>query len=240
MRKLVKKKCKTLFLPTNDNIEIDQFYIEQNGYLLFSYQEIERKEDVTGYHLHIIFKDKVKIGDWITDGKTTPYKVNTLPNVEKAYKVIASTDKTLNVAKIPRDFISCYLDYYGIGEVLVDFNGSGSHTRKNKDINIYPVKDKSWTKTDCIKFPGKKTKPVYVVEVRSKHILYKEIFKTVEAAMENYHEVIELYKTIYEWRSAAVYPYRPIWGKRDRHNGHEECIIFKNIGIEEEDNMYYD
>ena len=69
-------------------------------------------------------------------------------------------------------------------------------------------------------------------------IIEFEIFQTEKAAMEGYNRMKEIYTTNVEPMYLRLYLYRPLLGRRDRHNGWEH-IMFENIGIEKEDDMYF-
>ena len=74
------------------------------------------------HQLNILSDDEIKIGDWyfnFINKITWQKKTEAVGKNDK--KIIASTDKTLNVLEIPEEFIKEYCKRGGVNEVMVGY-----------------------------------------------------------------------------------------------------------------------
>ena len=116
------KRAKTILLSTDDKTNIEKFkddtihYISSqlNNHLFWKYQ-----------HLYFITDDEIKENDWYINSINTLSKAK-LSNLEvsrkNCFKIIASTDKSLNLPKPSQSFIKKYCEKGGIDEVLIELN----------------------------------------------------------------------------------------------------------------------
>lgn len=119
----------------------------------------------TKFHLYFVSDDEVQINDWAiqqyshkygslasigirnvikADAKTDPFYFGDSHYNEAGadyFKIIASTDPSLNLPLISEHFMAAYIEQGGIDEVLVEFNGNS--------IITFPIKD-TWTREEVI------------------------------------------------------------------------------------------
>ena len=178
----MKKKCKVVALATNDN---KNFALVKRDFDWVVHEKDGSTDVKTWghemYHLYIISDDEIKVGDWYFS--TEPYqsieqattkrlvKICNEETGKSIFKVIASTDPSLNLPAIPDWFIKEYAEKQ-TSEVMVDFlemlcNGKiedgvcikcGVEDKQKfdnfcwelsgeKQLKLYPVK-KTWTRDE--------------------------------------------------------------------------------------------
>src|SRR5690606_35523531 len=109
------KKHQIVMLYSNFNIEKGQLgYIPKNNFLgICKNEELDRldkkNDDVIAQHLYIISNEKIKIGNWYYFmGCINQCDSERLLQICEEYeveKIIASTDKSLELPQIPQQFI---------------------------------------------------------------------------------------------------------------------------------------
>lgn len=126
------KKCKVVLLSTPQNptpISIGRTsnHMEYHEFRFFKKEGIY--DNHIFKHLYILSDDKIKIGDWYNDGDVihskSKYNDALVDGSKTARKIIASTDKSLNLDNIPEWFIKKFVDSYNdkniIENVSVEF-----------------------------------------------------------------------------------------------------------------------
>lgn len=192
---MIKKKSSIVMLPTEKLcciIQGERSKLASNMVAQFSAEKVNNS-NYTGYHLYILSDDEIKEGDWFVcathrdiEGNIT-YKqiekctkriikeeieVDILETEDWAYspkrskKIIATTDKNLNLPQPSQSFIKKYISEYNKGniieEVMVTYtiqcddalSIGGKYfkapmTSHNNTITISKIKD-SWNKEEVI------------------------------------------------------------------------------------------
>lgn len=171
----IKEKCEVVILPTKDKksrlIYSDAYHGTRNILVYLDKKSCrnDRKHHLRKrFHLYVLSNEKIKKGDYYIDDINEVRKSITSdkeywesrPNYKK---IIATTDKSLNLYQIPENFIRHYINKYNQGniitEVLVEYNYLGGlggqyqikKLKVNPDntITIHPVKD-SWNREEVI------------------------------------------------------------------------------------------
>ncbi len=120
-------------LPTKD--KIGSIHFVNNKYYPTNYA-ISRS-DVKHFHLYICSSDEIKERDYVftQDNESRIEKVNSNLDFHKTFKskkVIATTDKSLNLPEIPEQFLKEFCDNGGIWEVEVEYEyGDMCQSRHN-------------------------------------------------------------------------------------------------------------
>ena len=167
------KQCKVVMITTNGST-MGCLAGYSNWSLLFDFKESYgntiQLDEVSTFHLYIISDEEIKEGDYVIDYLNDlygPYTNGDIIKTEftKAYKVIATTDTSLNFPKTKKSFISKYISEYNkyniITDVMVEYNnnlldiaGTGKTILKqyvninsHNEITIRRVKD-SWTEEE--------------------------------------------------------------------------------------------
>lgn len=148
------KKCKVVMLDTKDSTVL-AFNFKSNELFIPIFNSLNHKE-CTYKHLYILSDDEIKEGDYVYDGKYN------LPNIDhevykwsyenwiespdfedmKCYKIIASTDETLDLPRPSKSFLQKYCDSDGKIEFVnieceVDYNKDCKLEKFGSKINIY-------------------------------------------------------------------------------------------------------
>lgn len=122
------KKCKVVLLSTPQNptpISIGRTsnHMEYHEFRLFKKEGIY--DNHIFKHLYILSKDKLKKGDWMMHFGQKTISQYVHGDNELWFKIIASTDKSLNLDNIPEWFIKKFVDSYNdkniIENVSVEF-----------------------------------------------------------------------------------------------------------------------
>lgn len=113
----------------------------------------------TWQHLHVLSDDPLKIGDKIyecldngnplsIDTCTEDHLIRIAHGIDtQCYKIIASTDKSLDLPTMPDSFLKEYCERGGMDEVMVGYLESGHLAGEFDEISIKPV-NKPWTRDD--------------------------------------------------------------------------------------------
>lgn len=177
------KKCKVVMLPTNQKADHKCVILLNKGSLILPLTGAEaRRMQVSGHqanHIYILSKDKIKERDWFVkmrgrNGKPSLYKEKNnaflnskwlnSPDVKDCFKVIATTDNSLNLPQPSQAFINKYVDLYNKGqqieEVEVEYKLVGHSTTlgienwepkvsSDNTITIRKIKD-SYTREEVV------------------------------------------------------------------------------------------
>lgn len=141
----MKKMCKVVMLPTEKTINciVIQYFRNKEKYLQYFDSEVLREYPFEGYteyeaeclvpqHLYIISNDEIKEGIFYlnlisNEILKSDFDINYEQNHYK--KIIASTDKSLNLPLISEGFIKKYVELQGkIDKVMVEF----------EEISVFP------------------------------------------------------------------------------------------------------
>ena len=122
------KRCKVVMLSTNEKAVQGQIeYFEDYKTL-----QVCKSESTIGIgqHLYILSDDKIEVGDYfIRDGENIVIKFEIVVEGDLEYvqthsvfkKIIATTNKFLNLPTVSKGFIQKYCELGGIDEVLVKY-----------------------------------------------------------------------------------------------------------------------
>lgn len=122
-------ECEAIMLPTS---KADNALIKTNiGLGILNYfkneyftQEYLKYINRSSYHLYIISLEEIKIGDWFYDTRDRIISNKPLQQTLFSKKIIATTDKSLNLPKPSVDFINIFIDAHNsqqpITKVLVE------------------------------------------------------------------------------------------------------------------------
>lgn len=150
----MKKKCRVVMLPTNQEAPI---YKVPNRDILFLSNDIDNTKYTHHYHLYILSDDEIKEGDWFIANQGVhqcleivkgdyPYKIaNQYNNEEIQYqskywsgnKIIATTNSSLNLPRPSNEFIQKFCEKSGIWEVMVEYILSGKEYVDDQDAYGY-------------------------------------------------------------------------------------------------------
>jgi len=115
----MKKKCKIILLPTENESSI---WSHKGRRLYFNQANFNDKNDEIRYHLYITSDDEIKENDWfiqIHQGNKSIVKcdkqnksvINTNQSrFLKAFKIIATTETSLNLQQLSQELIKAYCD----------------------------------------------------------------------------------------------------------------------------------
>lgn len=183
------KNCKVVVFPTNKKaLDKGQLYLSMDsnpmvlGLTMRSFTSGENFNKVP-QHLYITSDEEIKEGDWficnqamqqcveVRKDNNYPYKIINKFNGEIQYhskhwkgKIIATTDKSLELPQPSQQFIEKYIEEYNRGNVITDvlveyeanskniikYGARGKHIKvnpKDNTITIEKVKN-SWTKEE--------------------------------------------------------------------------------------------
>lgn len=112
----MKQKAQILLLPTEK--ESNLYLFEKTNKLILS-NHPNQKDEATSQHLYILSNKKIKEGDWGYDAFHGIFKV-TDNALKSTKKIIATTDKTLNLPSPTQDFIEKYIKSYNEGNEITD------------------------------------------------------------------------------------------------------------------------
>lgn len=119
------KRCRVVMLPTNEKARI--CVIKQ----LYYRGEDSQIDSLQNQHLYILSEDEIRKGDYYyTEARISEYGIHLCDSERlvqickelKAKKVIATTDKSLNLPGISQSFIDKYIEKYNKGKVLKEVN----------------------------------------------------------------------------------------------------------------------
>lgn len=139
------KQCIVIKLPTND-----KSILYQKKGKLFSYNELTAPIANENRHLYIISDDDIREGDWVfyePDKSVIKCEEGSLHfNPELIYnKIIASTDLSLKLPKIPQYFINKFISEFNNGNYISNVmvldkvldNTINIRTKLSMDISDY-------------------------------------------------------------------------------------------------------
>ena len=166
----IKKKCQIIMLSVNEKAIGSEFTIGKR------IKTIEKTPDKLVYgcalsditfqrqHLYIISNDEIKEEDFFMSA----FMSYSLHNVKEGYaeypdttnckKIIATTDKTLGLPQIPKEFIEAYILSYNMGsmntitEIMVEYEEIISYS--SKKVDHYKLKI---DENNCISITAVKT-----------------------------------------------------------------------------------
>ncbi len=171
------KEHKIVVLPSEN---VRGLFVEKSFYKTtvgtFGYSIIQPDWTVQKYDLYLVSDEEIKVGDWAMSERNTsklhyPFKCKNSAFVSPSflnsedcndiYKVIASTDQSLNLPKFSQSFIKKYCELGGINSVMVEYELIGMSISlgiKNWELKIRPdntiitkkVKD-SWNRDEVMK-----------------------------------------------------------------------------------------
>lgn len=137
----IKRNCQIVMLPSDDKVNYHQLCLDKNhrpNRLLLMYSEGYSYAKVQEHnqepqHLYILSNNEIKEGDFFM----STFLSYPLHNVKEGYaeypdtnnckKIIATTDKTLGLPQIPKEFIEAYILSYNMGsmntitEIMVEY-----------------------------------------------------------------------------------------------------------------------
>lgn len=170
----LKRKCQVVMLITNEKAKHGEYTFPHKEDNKIKFQRGEY--NLNGFNLYILSDEEIKEGGWVLlpngdINKMSPTDmIHYLDSQSKATKkIIASTDKTLNLPEPSNSFIQKYIEAYNkkekITKVMVEYesictllpcnihpNGLFEErlkVDKNNQITITKVKD-SWTREEVI------------------------------------------------------------------------------------------
>ena len=158
----IKKKCQIIMLSTNEKAISSEFTIGKR------IKTTEKTPDKLVYgcalsdiifqrqHLYILSDEKIKVGDWVLvqcseievthirkvtgyDKEQLLFDNNNHIYMDYCTKIIATTDKTLGLAEISKEFIETYILSYNMGsmntitEIMVEYEEIISYSLKKVD-----------------------------------------------------------------------------------------------------------
>lgn len=127
------KKCLVVMLSTNEKTSIYLNSIEKISNLIFNpnnfpyHEDLIADNDWISQYLYILSSDEIKEDDWcINKNLDTLYQVKDIPETYNPskdwYKIIATTDKSLNLPGISQSFIEKYIEKYNKGKKIEEVN----------------------------------------------------------------------------------------------------------------------
>ena len=152
------KECNIHLLPSNEKSEIS---LGNTGKGIILHENI--KPDYTNrtyQHLYITDDSEIREGDWIIWNSKVVQAINTKYH-KTTKKIIATTDTSLNLSQIPKQFIEYYISEYNAGrkidKVDVEFEGElygGVYAipkiSANNEISIKPVEEKMYSREEVV------------------------------------------------------------------------------------------
>lgn len=133
-------KCKMIALPCTKNCETPVFWISETT------NAIRKKESVIfniPYQLYVITKEiKIEFNEWYCEFEENIIKsndnvtLNEILNTQTGFtKVLASSDKTLDLPKISKKFMDEFIQVNGkIKNLIVECDGIKPLTKRNEII----------------------------------------------------------------------------------------------------------
>ena len=157
-------RAKVHMLPTED-IENYPLYIHDKGYLIEGKYRVGEPSG-TQKHLYFTTDEEIKEGDWCIDlisvqlgGQPRLVRASRefardTPAGEDAFKIVASTDKSLGLPQPSQAFIEKYVELGGIDEVDFELKSSDLDyffgdlkVDSHNTITIHSIKD-SWSREE--------------------------------------------------------------------------------------------
>lgn len=148
----IKRNCQIVMLPSDDKVNYHQLCLDKNhrpNRLILMYSEEYSYAKVQEHNqepqnLYILSNDEIKVDDWVLVQcseievthirKVTGYyneqflfDNNNQIYMDYCTKIIATTDKTLGLPQIPKEFIEAYILSYNMGsmntitEIMVEY-----------------------------------------------------------------------------------------------------------------------
>ena len=151
-------KCNVVMLSTEDAKAPILSYLNDKSIQYFP-ATIWSNSDLTKRHLYITSDEVIKEGDWFILNNCNPIQcvMKDFPQAKDVKKIIATTDTSLGIALISKEFINYFIEQYNKGnvikEVWVEFKVISNdlspvlHYNSKKIINIKPIKD-SWSREE--------------------------------------------------------------------------------------------
>lgn len=159
----LKKKVQVVMFPTNEKANI----LKRNNYLTVHCANWEPKGLLeTGWnyqHLYFLSDEKIKEGDWCIQNGAWLCKITCNRDLSQSNlkKIIASTNKSLNLPQPPPAFVKVFIEEWNKGNkikwVMVNYEELKDEAwktylirlkvDKNNDITITKVKD-SWSREE--------------------------------------------------------------------------------------------
>lgn len=138
------KRVKVVMLPTNEKSKLVLSY--RNELAINWTHDLAKFDDATYQNLYFISDEEIKEGDWYYNHKEY-YKGcyrRTPETDDKSYldfkKIIATTDKSLNLPQPSQSFIEKYIEEYNKGnvitEVMVEYEGICSNCEEYHEQSI--------------------------------------------------------------------------------------------------------
>lgn len=141
---LKKEKCKVVMIKTLDGAEFDCPFIKCIGFdnkLNLLGKSFWNNETWQGQNLYIVSDEKFNEGDWILADNNV-IKLNKGDNYNMLYhckKIVASTDKSLNLPEPSPEFIKKFVEEYNKGNLITYVNVDFIFNTTNEDWSKRPV-----------------------------------------------------------------------------------------------------
>lgn len=155
------KQCNIYLLPINDKSNIKLIHTLLEPVLLSGeFRKDWLNDDEKFVNLYITDDSEIREGDWIIWNSKVVQAINTKYH-KTTKKIIATTDTSLNLSQIPKQFIEYYISEYNAGrkieKVDVEFEGElygGVYAipkiSANNEISIKPVEEKMYSREEVV------------------------------------------------------------------------------------------
>ena len=155
------KQCNIYLLPINDKSNIKLIHTLLEPVLLSGeFRKDWLNDDEKFVNLYVTDDSEIREGDWIIWNSKVVQAINTKYH-KTTKKIIATTDTSLNLSQIPKQFIEYYISEYNAGrkidKVDVEFEGElygGVYAipkiSANNEISIKPVEEKMYSREEVV------------------------------------------------------------------------------------------